>query len=80
MATSMPASSANITSSVTASPIRAGSKHFFMLTNRVISNLRAGYHRIMFGDQGIFMTRDLFERIGGFPETGHGSGDITGIR
>ena len=22
----------------------------------------------MFGDQGIFMTRDLFERIGGFPE------------
>ena len=44
------------------------SKHFFMLTNRVISNLRARYHRIMFGDQGIFMTRDLFERIGGFPE------------
>jgi rSAM/selenodomain-associated transferase 2 len=44
------------------------SKQFFMLTNRVISNLRAGVHRIMFGDQGIFMTRELFDRIGGFPE------------
>jgi GT2 family glycosyltransferase len=44
------------------------SGHFFMLTNRVISNMRAKYHRIMFGDQGIFMTRELFERIGGFPE------------
>ena len=44
------------------------SGHFFMLTNRVISNMRAKHHRIMFGDQGIFMTRELFDRAGGFPE------------
>jgi hypothetical protein len=39
-----------------------------MMTNRVISNLRAGIHNVMFGDQGIFMTRELFEQTGGFPE------------
>lgn len=44
------------------------SRHFFMMTNRVISNLRAGIHHVMFGDQGIFMTRELFEQTGGFPE------------
>lgn len=44
------------------------SRQFFMWTNRVISNMRARGHRIMFGDQGIFMTRELFDRIGGFPD------------
>lgn len=44
------------------------SGHFFMLTNRLISNGRARCHGIMFGDQGIFMTRELFEEAGGFPE------------
>lgn len=44
------------------------SRNFFMLTNRLISNGRARIHRIMFGDQGIFMTRELFEKAGGFPE------------
>ena len=44
------------------------SGQFFMMTNRVISNLRAGVHRVMFGDQGIFMTRELFDLVGGFPE------------
>ena len=43
-------------------------RHFFMLTNRLISNGRARCHGIMFGDQGIFMTRELFEEAGGFPE------------
>ena len=33
-----------------------------------LSNFRAYRRRIMFGDQGMFMTRDLFERMGGFPE------------
>ena len=44
------------------------SGNFFMLTNRIISNGRAKCHRILFGDQGIFMTRELFEEVGGFPE------------
>lgn len=44
------------------------SRQFFMWTNRVISNGRAGIHGIMFGDQGMFMTRELFERAGGFRE------------
>lgn len=33
-----------------------------------ISNLRVRWGRIAFGDQGIFMTRTLFEQVGGFPE------------
>ena len=44
------------------------SRHFFMLTNKLISNGRARCHGIMFGDQGIFMTRELFVEAGGFPE------------
>lgn len=44
------------------------SRQFFMWTNRVISNARARVHGIMFGDQGMFMTRELFERAGGFRE------------
>lgn len=32
------------------------------------SNLRARYLRLMFGDQGIFMTKDAFIKIGGYDE------------
>lgn len=44
------------------------SRNFFMLTNRIISNHRAKYRHIMFGDQGIFITRALFMDIGMFPD------------
>ena len=32
------------------------------------SHLRAKVWKIMFGDQGIFIKRDLFKQVGGFPE------------
>jgi rSAM/selenodomain-associated transferase 2 len=35
----------------------------------VAANLRAGLLGITYGDQGIFVTRRVFDRIGGFPET-----------
>ena len=44
------------------------SKNFFMWTNRVISNHRAWKRGLPFGDQGIFIDRELFFRTGGFPE------------
>lgn len=44
------------------------SRNFFMLTCRVMSNLRCYVRRIMFGDQGIFIRRDLFFQVGGFPD------------
>lgn len=31
-------------------------------------NIRARRHKIFYGDQGIFVKKDVFERIGGFPE------------
>ena len=40
----------------------------FMKCNTFNSNLRAKRLHIAFGDQGIFMTRELFESCGGFPE------------
>lgn len=42
--------------------------NFFMLTNRVLSNFRAKYRRIIFGDQGMFIKRDLFFSQGMFPD------------
>lgn len=36
--------------------------------NTALSNLRPRLWRIAFGDQGIFMTRELFLQAGGFPE------------
>lgn len=33
-----------------------------------VSNLRVRWGHIAFGDQGIFMTRELFDEIGGFPD------------
>ncbi len=44
------------------------SKSFFMFTCRVISNHRIKDRKVMFGDQGIFIERDLFFEIGMFPE------------
>ena len=44
------------------------SKHFFMWTCKVISNHRAKVRQIMFGDQGIFIDKDLFFEIGMFPD------------
>lgn len=43
------------------------SRNFFMWTNKVISNRRAA-KGIMFGDQGIFILRDLFYEAGMFPD------------
>lgn len=43
------------------------SKNFFMFTCRVISNHRIKDRKVMFGDQGIFIDRDLFFDIGMFP-------------
>ena len=43
-------------------------KHFFLWTCRVISNHRIKDRRVMFGDQGIFLTRELFFEMGTFPE------------
>lgn len=39
-----------------------------MLCCRLLSNFRCYVRRIMFGDQGIFIDRDLFFELGGFPE------------
>ncbi|WP_099203364.1 TIGR04283 family arsenosugar biosynthesis glycosyltransferase [Miniphocaeibacter massiliensis] len=43
------------------------SKNFFMFACRIISNFRAKYRRIIFGDQGIFIDRDLFFELGMYP-------------
>lgn len=42
--------------------------NFFMWTCRVISNHRIKDRKVMFGDQGIFIDRDLFFEAGMFPE------------
>lgn len=44
------------------------SHNFFMFTCRVISNHRVKDRKIMFGDQGIFVDRELFFEVGMFPE------------
>lgn len=44
------------------------SRNFFMFTCRVISNHRIKDRKVMFGDQGIFVDRDLFFEAGMFPE------------
>ena len=48
--------------------IRFASHNVFMITNRIMSNLRACAGRTPFGDQGIFTDRDLFFETGMFPE------------
>lgn len=42
--------------------------NFFMFTCRVISNHRIKDRKVMFGDQGIFVERELFFEVGMFPE------------
>ena len=44
------------------------SRNFFMFTCRVISNHRVKDRKVMFGDQGIFLTRELFFKAGGYRE------------
>ncbi|HBC99879.1 MAG TPA: glycosyl transferase [Lachnoclostridium sp.] len=44
------------------------SHNFFMFTCRVISNHRVKDRKVMFGDQGIFVGRELFFEVGMFPE------------
>ncbi|MCU0078115.1 TIGR04283 family arsenosugar biosynthesis glycosyltransferase [Extibacter muris] len=43
-------------------------KHFFLWTCQVISNHRIKDRKVVFGDQGIFIDRDLFFEIGMYPE------------
>ena len=42
--------------------------HFFMYFCRLVSNHRAKYRQIVFGDQGIFVERNLFFEAGMFPQ------------
>ena len=44
------------------------SRQFFMWTCRVISNHRIKDRKVMFGDQGIFIARELFFEAGMFPK------------
>lgn len=48
--------------------VKFPSSNFFMMTNSIISNHRALFRKIPFGDQGIFIDRDLFFNAGLFPE------------
>lgn len=43
------------------------SKHFFMFTCRLLSNFRMKMRGIIFGDQGMFIERNLFFEMGMFP-------------
>lgn len=43
------------------------SRNFFMFTCRVISNHRVKDRKVMFGDQGIFIDRELFFEAGMYP-------------
>lgn len=48
--------------------IRFDSHHPWMRCCSFCSNLRVRLRKIAFGDQGIFLTRELFEQIGGFAD------------
>ena len=48
--------------------VKFNSSNFFMFTNRLISNHRAWRRGLPFGDQGIFIGRELFFDMGMFPE------------
>lgn len=47
--------------------IRFHSKNISMKCCQVLSNCRAKYGHIIFGDQGIFIKKDVFIKAGGFP-------------
>lgn len=44
------------------------SANFFMQTNEILSNYRAFHKGLPFGDQGIFMDKNFFYDIGGYPD------------
>ena len=48
--------------------VKFDSHNLFMFTNRIISNHRALFRGLAFGDQGIFIDRKLFFDAGSFPE------------
>ena len=48
--------------------IRFDSSHPWMRCCSFCSNLRVRLRKIAFGDQGIFLTRELFDQIGGFAD------------
>ncbi|MDR1773919.1 MAG: glycosyltransferase family 2 protein [Clostridioides sp.] len=48
--------------------VRFNSKSILMKICGVMSNIRVKYGNIAFGDQGIFIKRELFFEIGGFPD------------
>ena len=48
--------------------VKFDSRNIFMFTNRVISNHRAVFRGLVFGDQGMFIDRKLFFDAGMFPE------------
>lgn len=48
--------------------VQFASSNFFMFTNRIISNHRAWNRGLPFGDQGIFISRELFFDMGMFPD------------
>ena len=48
--------------------VKFPSRNIFMITNRIISNHGARFRWLPYGDQGIFIDRDLFFEMGMFPE------------
>lgn len=40
----------------------------FMKFVQVTSNMRGKFLKLIYGDQGIFVRKDVFEKLGGFPE------------
>ena len=48
--------------------VRFEPSSLLMLCCRLLSNFRCYVRRIMFGDQGIFIDRELFFEVGGFPD------------
>lgn len=48
--------------------VKFPSRNFLMLTNRVLSNFRAFRRGLPFCDQGIIIRRELFMRMGMFPQ------------
>lgn len=47
---------------------RFSKQHWFLRLVSRLHNWRCNRSRIMYGDQAMFIHRDLFEQIGGFPE------------
>lgn len=47
--------------------VRFDSRRPLMWSNRLLSNRRAFKRGIVFGDQGMVISRELFEEVGGFP-------------